>query len=176
MARLSSFVQALHAGGARANQFEVTMTPPTGVTLGRDLTFLCRSAQIPAMTIGEVAVPYRGRQVFVAGDRTYDAWTITVFSDDAWSMRSGFEVWQNNMQDIGVTTYGSVFPRRYYGTAVVKQMARDDWALNTYTLFDVWPQTVDAIDLAYDTNDAIQEFGITLRFNWMTSNGIGTES
>ena len=172
MARLSSFVNALRAGGARANQFEVTMTAPA--PLGRNLTFLCRSASIPATTIGEVAVPYRGRQVFVAGDRTYDAWTITVFSDDAWDMRSGFEVWQNNMQDIGGTTHGTVFPRTYYGTATVKQMARDDVTLNTYRLFDVWPQTVDAIDLAYDTNDAIQEFGVTLRFNYMTSGGFGS--
>ena len=165
MARLSSFVNALHAGGARANQFEVTMTAPA--PLGRNLTFLCRSAQIPAMTVGEVAVPYRGRQVFLAGDRTYDAWTITVFSDDAWDMRAGFEVWQNNMGDIGDTTFGGVFPRSYYGTATVKQKARDELTLNTYKLYDVWPQTVDAIDLAYDTNDAIMEFGVTLRFNYM---------
>ena len=176
MPNITTFVQNLSGGGARANQFQVQITsaPPAGGLTAEIFTFLCRSAQIPAQTIGEVAVPYRGRQVFVAGDRTYDAWTITVFSDDAWDMRSGFEVWQNNMQDIGGTTFGSVFPRSYYGTATVKQMARDDVTLNTYRLFDVWPQTVDAIDLAYDTNDAIQEFGVTLRFNYMTSDGIGS--
>ena len=83
-------------------------------------------------------------------------------------------MWQNNIQDIGGTSHGGVFPRTYYGTATVKQKARDELTLNTYTLFDVWPQTVDAIDLAYDTNDAVMEFGVTLRFNYMTSGGIGS--
>ena len=136
-------------------------------------TFLCRSTQIPAQTIGEVAVPYRGRQVFLAGDRTFDAWTVTVFSDDAWGIRSALESWSNAIQDMGNSTDGLVFPRGYYGSAVVKQLSRDDVGLNRYDLFDIWPQTVDAIDLAYDTNDAIMEFGVTWRFNYMKSEGGG---
>ena len=82
MPNINTFVQNLSGGGARANQFQVQITSaPAGVALNTEVfTFLCRSAQIPAQTVGEVAVPYRGRQVFVAGDRTFDAWTTTVFS------------------------------------------------------------------------------------------------
>ena len=173
MAQLSSFVNALHAGGARANQFEVTMTAPA--PLGRNLTFLCRSASIPAATIGEVAVPYRGRQVFVAGDRTYDAWTVSVFSDASWLVRGAFERWQQMIQDMGSSTDGFNAPTVYYAIATVKQLNRNGFPLNTYALSGVWPQSLDAIDLAYDTNDAIMEFGITMRFNSMVSSkGGGT--
>ena len=89
MPNINTFVQNLSGGGARANQFQVQITaaPPAPGLQAEIFTFLCRSAQIPAMTIGEVAVPYRGRQVFVAGDRTFDAWTTTVFSDAAWTIR-----------------------------------------------------------------------------------------
>ncbi|MDP7367946.1 MAG: hypothetical protein QGH83_11910, partial [Candidatus Pacebacteria bacterium] len=82
MANISSFTNALQGGGARANQFQVTMSGggATGIQ-SRGFSFLCRSAQIPALNIGEIAVPYRGRQVFLAGDRTYDAWTVTIMND-----------------------------------------------------------------------------------------------
>ena len=174
MPNINTFVQNLKGGGARANQFQVQITAtPAGVALGEEFTFLCRSAQIPAMTIGEVAVPYRGRQVFVAGDRTFDAWTTTVFSDAAWSIRGNLEKWSNSMQDMGNWSYGLKGPQDYYGEATVTQMDRNDSAVNKYTLYNLWPQTIDPIDLAYDTNDAVMEFGVTWRFNYMDSGAGG---
>ena len=126
------------------------------------------------MTIGEVAVPYRGRQVFVAGDRTYDAWTVTVMNDRNYGVRSQLESWMNNMGDIGsASTAATLNANSYYATAIVKQMDRNDATIRTYTLDGVWPTTLDAIDLAFDANDAIQEFGATFRFNWMTIAGGG---
>ena len=105
MANISSFTNALQGGGARANQFQVTMSGggATGIQ-SRGFSFLCRSAQIPALTIGEIAVPYRGRQVFLAGDRTYDAWTVTIMNDRSYGVRGQLESWMNNMQDIGAAT------------------------------------------------------------------------
>jgi hypothetical protein len=170
MPNINTFVQNLKGGGARANQFQVQITAtPAGVQLGEEFTFLCRSAQIPAMTIGEVAVPYRGRQVFVAGDRTFDAWTTTVFSDAAWTIRGNLESWSNSMQDMGNWSYGLKGPEDYYGEATVTQMDRNDSVVNKYTLYNLWPQTIDPIDLAYDTNDAVMEFTVTWRFNYMHS-------
>jgi len=171
MANISSFTNALQGGGARANQFEVTINGGGAQGLqGRNFSFLCRSAQIPALTIGEVAIPYRGRQIFVAGDRTYDAWTVTIFNDRSYGIRSHLESWMNNMGDIGAaTTAQSLNASNYYATATVTQRDRNDAIIRTYTLDGVWPTTLDAIDLAYDTNDAIEEFGATFRFNWMTA-------
>ena len=177
MANISSFTNALQGGGARGNQFEVTMSGGGATGLqSRGFSFLCRGAQIPALTIGEVAVPYRGRQIFVAGDRTYDAWTVTIMNDRSYGIRSHLESWMNNMGDIGAaTTAQSLNASGYYATAIVAQKARNDATIRTYTLAGVWPTTLDAIDLAYDTNDAIMEFGITMRFNSMVSSkGGGT--
>ena len=173
MANISSFTNALQGGGARANQFEVSINGGGGTGLSqRNFTFLCRSAQIPALTIGEIAIPYRGRQIFVAGDRTYDAWTLTIFNDRKYDIRSHLESWMNNMGDIGAaTTAQSLNASSYYGQAIVKQKDRNDATIRTYTLEGVWPTTLDAIDLAYDTNDAIEEFGATFRFNWLTIAG-----
>ena len=78
---VNNFVAQLQGGGARANQFKVDFP-----ALGGGMEFLARSAQIPALTIGEIAVPYRGRQIFVPGDRTYDAWTLTIFNDTGYSV------------------------------------------------------------------------------------------
>ena len=180
MANISSFTNALQGGGSRANQFQVTMSGggATGGPVAQGFSFLCRSAQIPALTLGEIAVPYRGRQVFLAGDRTYDAWTVTIMNDRSYCVRGQLESWMNNMQDIGAaTTSPSLNANTYYATALVKQMDRNDATIRTYTLEGVWPTTLDAIDLAFDANDAIQEFGATFRFNWMTiAGGAGADS
>ena len=160
---VNQFVAQLQGGGARANQFKVNFP-----ALGGGMEFLARSAQIPALTIGEIAVPYRGRQIFVPGDRTYDAWTLTVFNDTGFSIRSRLEGWANQIQNIGSVVDQSGF---VYRDAHVHQLSRDGTStLRTYNLFGVWPTTVDAIDLAWDTNDTIEEYGVTFRFNYMTIN------
>ena len=164
---INSFVNNLSGGGARANQFQVNIVAAPFAAAVPSFSFLCRGAQIPALTVGEVAVPYRGRQVFLAGDRTYDGWNVTVFADANWAVRGSFEVWAKLIAETGNSAAGATNSNFYYGVATVTQLGRDDNPLAVYMLQDVWPQTVDAIDLAYDTNDAIMEFGVTLRFNSM---------
>ena len=174
MANLSGFTSALQGGGARANQFMVTMggTGATGLT--NNFHFLCRSAQVPALTIGEVAVPYRGRVIYLAGDRTYDAWTVTIMNDRNYSVRAFLENWMDDMSDIGGTTKANALSAAsYYANATVQQLDRNNKSIRTYKLEGVWPTTLDAIDLSYDANDAIEEFGATFRFNWLTAGGGG---
>ena len=178
MAQLSNFVGALRDGGARANQFEVNITggPAAILTTNQDFKFLCKSTSVPALTMGEIAVPYRGRNIYVAGDRTYETWAITVISDRGMFMRSAFEQWQSFLGDIGGTTNRSSIgdtPSQYYGTALIKQKDRNDETLRTYSLFDIWPTSVDAMEFAYET-EGLMEFGVTFRFNHMTINGSPT--
>ena len=174
MANLSGFTQALQGGGARANQFSVSMSGSGAAGLTGNFHFLCRSAQIPALTIGEIAVPYRGRQIFLAGDRTYDAWTVTIMNDRNFSIRASLEAWMDDMGDIGGTTKANTLSATaYYGNATVRQLDRNNTPIRTYKLEGVWPTTLDAIDLSYDANDAVEEFGCTFRFNWMTIGGAG---
>ena len=165
MPELNRFVGAMRAGGARANQFSVSISGRSSAVTN-EMEFMCRSAQIPALTMGEISVPYRGRQIFVPGDRTYDAWTVTVYNDSNFSIRDDLERWQNALQDIGNSTKsGDINP---YQTATVRQKTKDDRTIREYKLIDIWPTTIDAIDLAFDTNDVIEEFGVTFRFNYMT--------
>ena len=166
---VNNFVNALKGGGARANQFRVSFPALDGST--GLMEFMARGAQIPAVTMGEVTVPYRGRQVFVPGDRTYDAWTITVFNDSGFTIRGALENWQNQIQDIGASTTARLEGMSVYRNAEVLHLGRNGELLRTYRLFNAWPTTVDAIDLAFDTNDAIEEFGCTFRFNYMTAIG-----
>ena len=174
MANLSSFTTALQGGGARANQFMVTMGGAGATGLTNNFHFLCRSAQVPALTIGEVAVPYRGRVIYLAGDRTYDAWTVTIMNDRNYSVRSFLENWMDDMSDIGGTTKANaISAAAYYANATVQQLDRNNKPIRTYKLEGLWPTTLDAIDLSYDANDAVEEFGATFRFNWMTAGGGG---
>ena len=171
MANVYQFVNSLQGGGARPNQFKVTFA-----ALGSDFEFLCRSAQIPAMTIGELTIAFRGRQVYVPGDRTYDPWAVTVMNARSFRIRSTLEAWQNDLQDIGSATTSAAQGSAAYRLTQVSQMDRNDRTIRTYTLYDAWPTALDAIDLAFDTNDTLEEFGCTFRFNYMTAAGGGAAS
>ena len=109
MASLTDFRNKLTGGGARANQFKVSIYS-SFITDTEALSFLARSASLPAMTVGEVPVFYRGRQIYVAGDRTYADWTITCYNDAGWLARGDFERWNNALQEIGQSTSGTQDP------------------------------------------------------------------
>ena len=181
MAQLSEFIGALKEGGARANQFEVSITGGP-VAFDKDFTFLCKATSVPAMAIGEVEVPYRGKKIYVSGERTYDNWTITVFSDRDLVMRTTFEEWQSYLHDIGSSTTrkdAGEQPSTYYADALIHQKDRNDRNLRTYKLYDVWPTSVDAMEFGFDV-EGVMEFGVTFRYNYMTvgpgtsGEGIGT--
>ena len=167
VAKLNDFVGKLAGGGARANQFMVTISGVSFVSNSEQIRFMCRSASLPALTVGEVPVFYRGRQIYVAGDRTYADWTITCYNDAGWLARGDFERWNNALQEIGQSTSGTQDPASYYGIAQVEQKDRSDATMRVAEMRGVWPTNVGEIALAYDTVDAIEEFDVTLRFNWM---------
>ena len=181
MAQLTEFVSALREGGARANQFEVSITGGP-VAFDKTFTFLCKGTSVPAMAVSEVEVPYRGKKIYVSGERTYDTWTITVFSDRDLVMRTAFEEWQSYLHDIGSSTSRTAAgeqPSTYYADALIHQKDRNDRNLRTYKLYDVWPTSVDALEFGFDT-EGVMEFGVTFRYNYMTvgpgtsGEGIGT--
>ena len=174
MANVNDFVNRLSGGGARANQFKVTVTGGfMGGAASSAMTFLCRTSALPAMTVGEVPVPYRGRTVYVAGDRTYADWTVTVFNDNDWLVRGALESWSSGINNIGSSTAGAQPPSSYYGEGQVQQLDRSENVIRTATIHGLWPTNVAEIALAYETNDVIEEFDCTFRFNYMTLAGEG---
>ena len=169
MSNISTFKDTFR-GGVRPNQFSIqffdTPAAPGG---GLDLSLLAKASSIPASTIGNVDVPFRGRQLKVPGDRTFEDWTVTCFSNGDWSSRTAFEQWMQLIQGHRNPVRG-VGANSVYGNAYVRQLDRQGRSLVTYVMEDVYPTNVAAIDLDWGTNDAVEEFQVTFAVNnWFTS-------
>jgi hypothetical protein len=147
-------------GGARPNRFQVNVSFPTQSL--QDFMFLCRSASQPASTLGEVAVPYMGRTYKIPGDRTFEDWTITIYNDNDHAIRKEFETWHQLLNEYEKNVNGSVGSSNMMGQANVWQLSQDGSDLHSYEFTDVWPKEIGAIDLAWDNNDAVEEFTVTM--------------
>ena len=172
MANINDFKAVLAGGGARANQFQVTMPFPGYAAQGgetRVMSFLCRSTNLPGQTLGEVAVPFRGRQLYIAGDRTFETWTTTLMNDTDFLLRNAMERWMNGIKALSDNS-GLENPSAYQVDALVDQLDRAGSVIKSYTFRGLFPLTIANIDLAYDTNDAVEEFEVTYRYQFFESN------
>ena len=175
MANIDDFKANLIGGGARANQFRVTITPPPGIAIGLDVrrtSFLCTAAQLPTFTLGEVAVPFRGRNIYVAGDRPeFAEWTTTFLNDSDFMIRNAMERWNNGINDLANNT-GVTTPADYQTDLFVEQLDRDDVVLKSYIFRSSYPSQVGAIDLNVTTNDTIETFDIVWRYQHFEASGV----
>ena len=172
MANINDFKAKLAGGGARANQFKVTMPFPGYAQVGgeiEDLAFLCTTAQIPAMNVGLVNVPFRGRQIKIAGDRTFADWSITVLNDTNFKLRNAFERWQNGINNMS-DNEGLSNPVDYQVDAFVDQLDRNGNTIKSYTLRGVFPIALNAIPLDYTAKADLSETSVTLSFQYFESN------
>ena len=172
MANINDFKAKLAGGGARPNQFKVTMPFPGYAQVGgeiEELAFLCKTTQLPAMTVGMVTVPFRGRQIKIAGDRTFADWTITVINDTNFKLRNAFERWSNGINNM-TDGEGLTNPADYQVDAFVDQLDRNGATLKSYTLRGAYPMEVAAIELDYGNNDTIEEFQVTFNYQYFESN------
>ena len=176
MANIDDFRAKLLGGVARANQFKVRITRPTGISIDLDIertSFLVRSANLPGMTLGEIAVPFRGRTIYIAGDRTFDeTWSTTFLNDTDFMIRTAMEKWSNGINDLKNAT-GVTNPNLYQVDLTVIQLDRDDKELKSYIFRNAWPTSVSSIDLTADTADAIEEFEVTWRYQHFEPSGLG---
>ena len=175
MAAIDDFKANLIGGGARANQYRVTITPPPGIAIGLDVrraSFLVTASSLPAQTIAEIAIPFRGRQIYIAGDRSFDdPWTTTFMNDTDFMVRNAMERWSNGINDLELNT-GVTLPSDYQSDLIVEQMDRDDVILKSYIFRSAWPTEVTAIDLTSDAADAIEEFDVTWRYQHFEASGV----
>jgi hypothetical protein len=171
MANVDSFKSKLIGGGARANLFKVIINnPPVGAGLDTELlSFTCKGAQLPASVVAQIDVPFRGRQLKVAGDRTFENWTITAYNEDAQDVRSAFESWMNSINE-HVNNVGVKNPSLYQADLIVQQLDRQNSITKEYAIRGAFPVNVSAIDLSYDANDAIEEFTIEFAYQYWESN------
>ena len=175
MAAIDDFKANLLGGGARANQFRVTITPPAGIAIGLDVrrtSFLVRGSNLPGQTLGEIVVPFRGRQIYIAGDRTFEeTWSTTFLNDTDFMIRNAMELWMNGINDLADGT-GTSALADYQTDLQVEQLDRDDTILKTYIFRSAWPTSVAQIDLTSDTADAIEEFEVTWRYQHFEASGV----
>ena len=172
MATINDFKAVLAGGGARANQFQVTMPIPGFAAAGgetRVMSFLCQATNLPGMTLGEVAVPFRGRQLYIAGDRTFEAWTTTIMNDTDFLIRNAMERWMNAINALSDNS-GLENPSDYQVDAFVDQLDRAGEAIKSYTFRGLFPQTIAPIELGYDQNDAVETFEVTYRYQFFETN------
>ena len=172
MANISDFKAKLAGGGARNNQFKVTMPFPGYAQVGgeiEDLAFLCTSTSIPAMTIGNVNVPFRGRVIKIAGDRTFASWSVNVLNDTNFKLRNAFERWQNGINNMN-DNEGLSNPVDYQVDVFVDQLDRNGNTLKSYTLRGAYPTSIGTIELNYETNDAIEDFDVTFEYQYFETN------
>ena len=171
------FRSKMRGGGARTNLFEVTIEYPDLLGLPTDPDgpkatgeFLIKAAEIPASNLGNIPVPFRGRVLPVAGDRTFDPWTVTIINDSNFKLRDAMERWSNFINDLQ-TTQGIVNPEDYQTSAFVKQLSREGEAnpgpitvLREYRFEGIYPNVVSNIPLDYGATDQIQEFQVTFNY------------
>ena len=159
MATIDQFKAQLIGGGPRANRFKVFIP-----RAGNKIEFLCKAANIPAATLGEVVVPFRGHNLKLAGERTFADWQITVINDVEFSVRSGLEAWQEEIQALD-SGEGSTTTDYLISRAFVEQLNKDDSVLARYEFFNMFPKNLGAIELSYDTVDALEEFTVDFTFS-----------
>ena len=172
MANINDFKAKLAGGGARANQFKVTMPFPGYAQVGgeiEDLAFLCRAAAIPGMTIAQVDVPFRGRVVKIAGDRTIPNWSITVLNDTNFKLRNAFERWQNGINNM-TDNEGLTNPVDYQVDAFVDHLDRNGNTIKSYTLRGAYPLIISDIALDFDEKTEIETFTVEFAYQYFETN------
>jgi hypothetical protein len=163
MANLARFKEII-GGGVRPNQFVVEVDTPLG-NLG-ELKFLCHAASLPGSSISQAPVFHRGRMISLAGERSFNPWTISVYADQNLEIRTQLERWSNVINNYGDNT-GTTDPRVYKAHALyVTQLGRNNEAIKSYRMRDAWPIDLSEMQLSWQANDQVSEFSVTFAMDW----------
>lgn len=166
---VDDFKAKLKGGGARANLFKVTINYPAYAAGNVEITsFLCRAASLPASQVPEIEVPFRGRILHIAGDRTFDTWSTTIINDTDFAIRNALERWMNGINAHSANT-GLVNPTDYQADMLVDQLDKDGSIIKQYKFLGCFPTNVAQIELSYDQATTIEEFEVTWRYQYWQS-------
>jgi hypothetical protein len=167
---INQFKSELVGGGARPTLFQVQITNPIDTGADFKVPFMVRSAGIPESIVGQYVVPYFGREVKYAGDRTFADWAVTVINDEDFAIRNAMEAWSNFINSHDSNSRG--LPQQYKSTASVTQYSKDGSPLRTYIFEGLFPTTIDGIALDWSQQDTIEEFGVTFQYDLWRVEGI----
>lgn len=173
MATISDFRAQLRQGGARSNQFTVELTFPVVAAAGqatRAASFLCNATSLPAVTVGNIQLQYRGRPVNMAGEREFAPWSVTVINDGDFLIRNAFERWSDAIA-LFDSTEGLQNPIDYQVDLRVIQLDRNGSELKSYIFKDAYPVEIGTMALSYD-NPNIQTFDVSFQYNYYVPQGL----
>jgi hypothetical protein len=167
---LTDFKGRFSLEGARPTLFEAKVFGLPFADSRNDFTFHCKAAQLPGKTLGVVEVPYFGRKIKVHGDQTFAEWTVTVINEENFRVRNGFELWmstinqhvQNTKVDLGYKA----------PLAFVTQYSKQGAVVKEYKFVGMFPTDISPIDVSWESNDTIEEFTVTLQYDWWESAGV----
>lgn len=166
---VDDFKSKLRGGGARPNLFQVTINYPGFANGDAELTsFLCEAAELPGSTFGQIPVPFRGRILKMAGDRTFPEWTTTIINDTDFAIRNAIERWMNGINSHSENS-GLSTPIEYEADLKVEQLDRNGDKIKTYNFRGAYPQDLSPIALSYADNDTIERFTCTWSFQYWES-------
>lgn len=162
---VNTFKAKLKGGGARPNLFRVTINFPSYVDKvdSETVSVLVKAASLPPSQLGEILVPYRGRQIPLPGDRTFEPWEVTIYNDTDFAIRDALVQWSQGINNHAENT-STIDPVDYYADLKVEQLGKKGESLKSYVIRDAFPMLVGQIDLANDRNDEIEEFQTTFRY------------
>lgn len=169
---IEKFKSIMTGGGARPTLFEVTVTDTTWAGAGavEKMEFTCKAANLPQVTLGTIELGYFGRKVKVPGDKSYDAWTVTILNDEDFVVRRWFERWHNAMQDartIKRNDQATASLASYKRDAYIKQFKKEGQeVLKAYKFIGLYPSVLGAIEVSHDTQNTIEEFQVTFEYDY----------
>jgi hypothetical protein len=167
---VDDFKSKIRGGGARPNLFKATVNFPTYAAGDVELTsFMCKGAQLPSSVTNVIDVPFRGRQLKVAGDRTFEPWTVTIINDTDFAVRDSMERWLNGINNHKANA-GLTNPVDYQADLIVDQLDRDGNEIKTYNFRGAFPVNISNIELSYETVDTIEEFTVEFQIQYWESN------
>jgi hypothetical protein len=167
---VDDFKAKLRGGGARSNLFKATINFPGYAAGDVELTsFMCKGAQLPQSQIEEVPISFRGRILKIAGERSFEPWSITVLNDTDFGTRDAMERWMNGING-HTTNVGLVNPVDYQADLIVEQLDRDGSSIKRYDFRGAFPVNVGEIDLDYDTAGQIEQFQVVFAYQYWESN------
>ena len=171
---VNEFRSQLVGDGARPNLFEVSLPFPAFSTPGNaqaKTTFMCKTAQLPGSTLGVVPVQYFGRELKFVGNRTFAEWSITIINDEDFVIRNAFERWMAgiNSHGLNVRNPAALAPGGYSVDGLVTQFGKKGDPLKKYKVIGLFPSDLTPIDVDWSSNDTIEEFSVSLTYQWWES-------
>jgi len=175
---IDQFRAQLIGGGARANQFKVEVLVPQLPGISnfdiRKASLLCKATALPAMALTEIEIPFRGRKIFLAGDRDFpDTWDVTFLNDTDFAIRNAMEQWSNAINNLA-TGQGESNSLAYCADMTVSQLDKDDRVLKQYKFINAWPLTISNIELTTEAATAVEEFQVSFRYQHFLTNEVET--